>query len=135
MIVVDASVALAIVLDEAIPQHSAGLPSQIAEHGGLVPWLWRLEVLNTLLMVERRGRITRDFRRQAQADLEALSIVVDETNPETTWRRTLAIAEQCNLTTYDASYVELAERSRRPIGTLDGKLRLAAATLNIDIAG
>ena len=55
----------------------------MADHGAIVPSLWRLEVANSLTDALRRGRIDAEFRNVALADLAVLDVRVD---PETELR-------------------------------------------------
>jgi predicted nucleic acid-binding protein len=43
------------------------------------------------------------------------------------------VAAQHHLTVYDASYLELAERTHVPLATLDGDLRKAALAASIPL--
>jgi predicted nucleic acid-binding protein len=103
----------------------------VAEAGAMVPAHWPLEVANALLIAERRGRITADFRNTALRDLATLRIILDTETSARAWHETLRLAEAYRLTAYDAAYLELAERRRLPLATFDVELRLAAQALNI----
>jgi len=46
----------------------------VADHGAVVPSLWRLEIANSLTGAMRRGRFDAEFRRAALADLAFLDI-------------------------------------------------------------
>ena len=46
---------------------------------------------------------------------------------EVNWDELMRLARKHRLTAYDASYLELAIRSRAPVATLDGALQRAAA--------
>jgi predicted nucleic acid-binding protein len=79
--------------------------------------------------------------RQSDADypnpnllrqLARLPIVVDGTPEETA---VLTLARRHGLTVYDASYLELAERSAAPLATLDVTLAQAAERENISLIG
>ncbi|MEO8715885.1 MAG: type II toxin-antitoxin system VapC family toxin [Acetobacteraceae bacterium] len=43
------------------------------------------------------------------------------------------MAQRFKLTSYDAAYLELAQRRRLPLASLDQELRDAAKALNMDI--
>jgi len=134
MIVLDASLALAWVLGEPFAPELRHLENRALAEGGIVPWLWRLEVLNSLLLAERRNRIDRFGRQAAADDLWALDIEDDLDNGEEALARAVAIAEKTGTSLYDATYLELAVRLQRPLGTLDKRLRNAAATLGVRLA-
>lgn len=60
------------------------------------------------------------------ARLDRLPIKTDlETNAHA-WHATLQLADRHNLTPYDAAYLELAQRRRLPLATLDHDLANAA---------
>jgi len=42
------------------------------------------------------------------------------------WDPTLSLAQRCRLTLYDAAYLELAQRLRLPLASLDQALRAHA---------
>ena len=48
---------------------------------------------------------------------------------------TLRLAERFALSTYDAAYLELAQRHRLPLASLDRDLRAAAGALGLDVLG
>lgn len=43
----------------------------------------------------------------------------------------IGLAKKLALTTYDAAYIELAQRRSLPLATLDGRLRQACAAMNL----
>jgi len=90
-----------------------------------VPYLWRLEFPNALLMAERRRRVGREQRQEILDNAAQLSLRSDLALPDI---RTLsALADRHGLTVYDASYLELAVRSSADLVTLDRTLAQAAA--------
>ena len=105
--VVDASVTLKWVLDdedhvtEAIGLRDAWLAGQIAL---VAPSLWRYEMLNGLLVAERKGRLQGTEAREAIGDLLALGLPLADPFSEAVYLQ----ARRWNLTAYDGSYVALA---------------------------
>lgn len=125
-LVLDSSLALSWYFEDERTPAADALLDQVAELGAIVPALWRLEIVNGLQVAIRRMRIDVDFRDQAIAQLAAMPITVD---PETTtyaWTATLRLCDQFRLTPYDAAYLELAQRRKLPLATLDRQLRAAA---------
>ena len=100
-----------------------------------VPAIWRLEVGNSLLTAVRRHRITAAFRDAALSDLLALRVMSDTETDTHAWSSTIQIADLHKLTLYDASYLELAQRRRLPLATLDEELRAAAAASDVMLLG
>ncbi len=103
-----------------------------------VPWCRNIglaEVLNGLMMAERRQRIDADRRRRLADFLRDLPLAVD---PETTvqlWGATQRLAERFRLTVYDAIYLELAQRKHLALASLDQDLCSAARTVGVSVLG
>jgi predicted nucleic acid-binding protein len=96
-----------------------------------VPYLWRLEFPNALLMAERRRRVGREQRLEILDNAAQLSLRTDQTMPDI---RTLSsLADRRGLTVYDASYLELAARSNTDLITLDRNLAQAAAAEGVAV--
>jgi predicted nucleic acid-binding protein len=134
-LVLDASLALAWYFqDEATPATDRIL-DRVAETGAVVPALWRLELANGLQVAVRRGRISTAYRDGSLADLTQMQIETDLETDMHAWSATLRLAEKHNLTLYDASYVDLAQRRRLPLATLDRELRRAADKLGVPVLG
>ncbi len=60
-----------------------------------------------------------------------LPISVDQETPDRMMREIVALARHRQLSTYDASYLDLAMRRNLPLATLDTALRKAAAQSQI----
>jgi len=134
-LVLDASLALAWYFqDEATPATDRIL-DRVAENGAVVPALWRLELANGLQVAVRRGRISTAYRDGSLADLTQMQIETDLETDLHAWSATLRLAETHDLTLYDASYLELAQRRRLPLATLDREMRRAADKLGLAVLG
>lgn len=90
-----------------------------------VPYLWRLEFPNALLMAERKRRVGREQRLEILENAAQLALRTDPTLPDI--RILSALADRAALTVYDASYLELARRLGIELVTLDRDLAQAAA--------
>lgn len=101
----------------------------------MVPTLWRLEVLNGLQVAVRRGRINIAYRDASLTDLSSLVITIDPGTNHRAWSATLQLCDRFGLTPYDAAYLELAQRRRLPLATLDGELVRAAQAENVPLVG
>jgi predicted nucleic acid-binding protein len=132
--VIDASLAFAWVSDEVVTDAVTRLLEDVVVQGALAPPLFRLEIANALITSERRGKISHATRVAMLADLQALPIAIDPEPIEMCWRRALDLAEAFDLTVYDATYLELAQRSGLPLATLDAALIRAAPACGVDIA-
>ncbi len=126
--VLDCSVALAwLFQDEAGPDTDQLLKElRDDDSNAIVPNLWRLELGNTLTQAERRGRITAAQLATALELVRGLPITTDAETDNRAFREILNLARTTSLTTYDASYLELAMRHGVPLATLDKALIRAA---------
>lgn len=132
--VVDASITVAwCFADEATPFTGAVL-SRLQTDGAIVPAVWSLEVVNTLVIGERRGRVAPDDIAVFVLLLQTLPIEIE---PASSLASAVGpvrdIAREHGLSSYDASYVELAPRRRVPLATLDRRMRAAAARLGVPL--
>ena len=122
-LVVDASVSAAWFLpDEATPFTEAVL-SATANGQVWVPALWLLEIGNLLINAQRRKRLDGAKRQALIAAAEGLRLRVDR--EPVALRDIDALADRHRLSTYDATYLELALRRRLPLATLDVALLAA----------
>jgi len=130
VLVLDASVVLAVALQETNRHHAASL--RVAGDGAIVPNIWHVEVGNALLTAERRLTISAEERDEAIQNLSDPPITVD---PETArvWRDALSLAQRHRLTLYDATYLELGLRHGLPLATFDSALRRAAEAANVPL--
>lgn len=134
-VVVDSSVALSWCFeDERTPETRAVLGA-VGEAGALAPQHWPLEVLNGLMVAERRKRIDAARRRGFASFLRDLPIVLDQETAIHAWGAAQSLAERFRLTLYDAAYLELARRMASPLASLDRDLRKAAAALGVRLLG
>lgn len=99
----------------------------------IVPSIWPLEVLNVVVMHERRHG-----RPEAQANLylqllDQLDIEVSPAPTRDDWDRILVLARSHQLTIYDASYLDLAMRADATLLTCDMALIRAATAAGIAV--
>jgi predicted nucleic acid-binding protein len=134
-LVLDSSATLAWIYSDETTDAIRALFDQVADEGAVVPALWRLEVANSLTVAVRRSRIDVEFRRAALADLAHLDITTDEHTNSHAWSDTLHLADRFRLTLYDAAYLELAQRRKLPLATLDQELRAAAQAVGTKTLG
>ncbi len=130
--VVDASVAASWLLPDEGNRLAALAYARLATDHVLAPGLWWFEMRNLFLMNERRGRITGEQTNRALGLLAALPIQLDHATEDA---RVMALARLHRLTVYDAACLELAQRSRTPLATLDSALANAAGAEGIALLG
>lgn len=91
-----------------------------------VPITWGLEIANVIGRAEAKGFL---LQAQSEAFLDMLSnipIVVDQATFSRALGETLNLVRRYRLSSYDASYLELALRAGIPLATLDDDLAKAA---------
>jgi len=128
--VLDASATMAWCFeDEARPETDRLLRSLESE-SAVVPALWRWEVVNVVLVAERKRRMT-----EAQGDrfLTLLSELPIEIDTSATLVGVLHTGRRHGLSAYDAAYLELAGRVGLGLATLDAKLADAARDAGIPL--
>jgi predicted nucleic acid-binding protein len=116
--------------DEATSQTEAILNLLAGPHELFVPVLWPYEVGNILGRAARKGRISSYKARQFMEDLDSFNISIDD-GSSYALNRVYNLADQHQLTTYDAAYLELAVRKELPLASLDDDLNKAALSEGI----
>jgi predicted nucleic acid-binding protein len=129
--VVDCSVSLAWFLEDERNAFTDSILRATEQLDHWVPVVWPLEFANGLLMAQRRRRIDRTARLDA---LERVLLPGLHIDPGPVDMQSIsALAERRDLTTYDASYVELATRRGLDLVTLDRSLATAAAAEGVAV--
>lgn len=130
-LVVDASVTVAWYIKDEITPFAVAVLARLRQEGAVVPGVWPLEVLNALLVAERRRRLTPAQTVRALRLLQELPITVVDRPLSDAADIVLPLAREQGLTTYDASYVALALREGLPLAAGDGRMRAAATRLGV----
>jgi predicted nucleic acid-binding protein len=134
-LVLDTSATLAWIYADEVTPSIRSVFEALNEKGAWVPSHWPLEVANVLQMGVRRARHDAAFRDATLDDLALLPIHLDPETPRQAWGATLRLAERHRLTIYDAAYLELAQRMRLPLASLDDDLREAAEVEGVSLLG
>ena len=125
--VADASVAVAWVHPAQATLETAAMLDAVADGATLeVPALWPLEVANALLVLAGRGKLDDDERQIGLGWLRGLPVRIDADGAPLAFSRLSELAEACQLSIYDAAYLELAKRRKLTLACKDGLLRKAA---------
>jgi predicted nucleic acid-binding protein len=95
--------------------------------------IWSLEIVNTLLVAERRNRMTVEQSQASINWLQSLLITIDSLTSVQAFGRTLTLAREQNLASYDAAYLELAWRLDLPLATNDKQLIDAALRCQVEL--
>jgi predicted nucleic acid-binding protein len=105
---------------------------RLAGEKALVPPLWIAEMANVLVMAERRGRITPADASRAVELVLSLPIQVEFADLRTLNASRL-LAREYELSSYDASYLEIAQREGLPLATMDRTLSMAARKCGVTV--
>jgi len=125
-VVVDTSIAVTWCFEDEATAGTDALFERIRDQGAIVPALWHLELANVLLQAERRGRIGTGEVAVRLDLISQLPIATDPGSTPRAWREILSLARVEGLTTYDATYLELALRQGATLLTKDRELAEAA---------
>jgi predicted nucleic acid-binding protein len=131
--VIDSSVALSWCFEDEPSSERDALFERVRYDGAIVPALWHLELGNVLLQAEKRGRISAGDVALRLELIGELPISVDRETTSRAWREILTLARAERLTTYDATYLELALRRGLPLLTKDRDLASAARRLGVAV--
>lgn len=134
-IVIDSSIALSWYFEDEADPYAESVLDAVVSHGASVPFHWKAEVANGLLMGLRRKRITPEYREQVFEELSALKLSHDASGQDHVWSSVTQIADSHGLTIYDAIYVELALRRGFLLASLDKKLMNAAKAAGVHYSG
>jgi predicted nucleic acid-binding protein len=131
--VVDNSVVMSWCFNDEANKYGDAVLDRLAESTAIVPPIWPLEVVNVLLVAERRNRLKQVDSVRFITLLSQLPIVVEHEGPERKMKDLLSLGRANNLSSYDAAYLDLAMRNDCPIATLDKKLIEAAENVEVTI--
>jgi predicted nucleic acid-binding protein len=126
--VIDASVTAVWALSDEASDIADSAYRMLLSDSAIVPAHWWFEVRNTLIVNERRKRLSDTETASFLHVLSYLPIGRDLTPNESA---VLRMARAHNLTVYDAACLELAERQGIALATLDADLVRAARTEGI----
>ncbi len=136
--VLDASVTLSWFLKDAASRdeaYSFAVMScfRVKESVAIVPVTWGLEVANVIARCESKRQVTETQSESFLTLLKDLAIEVDGDTFPQSLTDTLQLARRYRLSSYDASYLELAVREALPLATLDADLRRAAVKAGVKL--
>lgn len=130
---------MSFVLDNSVTMRwffGDGKPQELAYAGkvldalkndnAIVPVIWGLEVANVMAGAEAKGLVSEARSGAFLEMLDGVDIDVDSATFQHVFTHTLQLARRYALSSYDASYLEVALRLGIPLATLDEDLRKAA---------
>jgi len=131
-LVLDASVTMAWFFPDEATGFTEALLDSLGTRQVWVPALWVAECANVLQSAARRGRLLPGRRVEIAQELAELPVTVDAELPSVVPLDRLAATH--SLSAYNATYLELAQRRKLPLATLDRSLRLAAQAAGVALA-
>jgi len=130
--VLDCSVTMAWCFhDEATSQTDDLLDAMTSARRVYAPVIWPLEVINVLLVAERRNRISRSDASRFLSLLWTLPITIDLDLSPSILKHIFDIGSDEQLSAYDAAYLEVAMRKGVALATLDARMKAVAGQLKI----
>ncbi len=132
-LVVDNSVVMSWCFEDEGNGYAEAVLESLESGEVLVPAIWPLEVGNVLLVAERKKRLGRAAVVRFLALLGGLPITVEQEPPERMLKEILSLAREHRLSTYDASYLDLAMRLDLPLATRDAPLAKAAKKCRVPV--
>ena len=130
--IADASITLAWLLPDERDAKAMPIFDRTLIDTVVVPFHWRSEVANGLLMAER-GRIGPEASARLALKVADFDLDVDVEGGIAALDRILPLARAHGLTIYDALYLELAERRGLELASLDGELVAAARKVGVRV--
>jgi predicted nucleic acid-binding protein len=132
--VLDASV----VLTWCFPDENSALAQQVADlfkqgDTAVAPSFWPHEVLNALMVGEKRKRISHVLLRSFLNDLAKLPIALEQVPATAVFSRVQRLSREHDLTAYDAAYLDLALDNGLPLATLDSDLLQACRKAGVEL--
>ena len=130
--ILDCSVTMSWCFEDESGRYAASVLDAMADAEVQVPSIWPLEVVNVLLVAERRRRITPVASAVFIRHLSGLPITV-EPGAHDVFDRVLPLARSAGLSAYDAAYVGLAQQTGLLLATQDRMMRNAARKVGVEL--
>ncbi len=131
--VLDCSVAMSWCLVDEDNDYANAVLALMPDAVAFVPEIFTLEIANTLLVAERRNRMTSTQTTNAINLIQSLPIQIDPQTSALALGATLTLAREQELASYDAAYLELTIRLGLPLVTLDDRLAKAATRCSVPL--
>lgn len=136
-IVVDASFLVPLVVrgDEVSPRARTAQELVRASSGLVAPSLFMFEFLNSIRNGRRVGQLSVEQGAIAVTAIFDLCVHLEPAPDIVVALRISELADAHGLTAYDASYLELALRTKSPLATFDDALAKAARAEGVEVIG
>jgi len=131
--VLDTSVTMAWCFEDETNPYADAVLDSLIDNAALAPSIWPLEVGNVLLVAERRKRISQSDCIRFLELLSSLPIRTESFSEQRMFEAVFNLARKAELSSYDASYLDLALQTGLKLATLDQSLRKAADRCGVAI--
>lgn len=131
--VLDCSVVMSWCFEDESDAYGDAVLSALEQAEATAPGILPLEIGNVLVVAERHRRITTSDSARFISLFQNLPISIAPEPPDRALREIYALARSSGLSTYDASYLDLAMRMGVPLATRDKVLRAAAERCGVQL--
>ena len=131
--VIDNSVVMAWCFEDQTNKYTEAVLNSFEASVAYAPGIWPLEVGNVLLIAERKKILSKAAVIRFFSLVRSLPIIVEPDSPERSFTEIVALARDHQLSTYDASYLDLALRLGLSLATQDKALILAAKRCKVPL--
>ena len=131
--VIDNSVVMSWCFKDETSKYTDAILERLGRASAYVPAIWPLEVCNVLLVAERRKRLYQKDSAHFISLLLELPIIVEQESPERMLSEIISLAREFKMSSYDASYLDLAMRKGLSIATNDKNMISAARKCSVAI--
>jgi len=129
--VLDTSVAMAWCFEDETNPYADAVLDSLIDNAALAPSIWPLEVGNVLLVAERRNRISQPDSMRFLELLSSLPIKIESFSEQRMFEAILNLARKQKISSYNASYLDLAIQTGLKLATLDQSLCKAAGRCGV----
>lgn len=131
--VIDNSVVMSWCFKDETSQYADAVLDCLVGTTAFVPAIWPFEVVNVLLVAERKKRLKKADSFRFITLLGQLPIIVEYGRTERKMTDLLTFARATELSSYDAAYLDLCMRKGLPIATMDSRLIAASKKTDVPI--
>lgn len=132
-VVLDASLTVAWCFEDETTERTEALLEQVMSEGAVVSAFWSLEVANALRSGFQRDRLDLQRALAFARALDSLPVTADPAASLLSPVEALTLALQYGVTSYDATYIEVAARHGLPLASNDDRIRGAARASGIQV--
>lgn len=133
MAVLDASIVVAAFSPDEGDAQAIDVLAPLLGGGSHAPDLWAIEIANVLMMKTRRNLLNAAQADAVWRSIRGIPLELHRASIDEVEDYVRPLARRHGLSGYDACYLNLARKLGFPLGTLDRKLRIAAAAEGITI--